>query len=131
MLKALNNSTTSTLTKQEFLPMIESYFKVNRIPFPLKNNINLMVRDKKTNKTLKLATYEYPTKEKQPKAVLFSVPSYGISSEHEGYFFKAMAENGIAVHTFDRRGFGLSEGKRGAIDEQVFDDYKQFFDIVS
>ena len=47
-----------------------------------------------------------------------------------GYIFKEFAKRGIAVHGFDRKGFGLSGGKRGEISETELEDHWDFIDHV-
>jgi alpha-beta hydrolase superfamily lysophospholipase len=75
------------------------------------NEFDYKVRSKEFE-GLKLCNYEYPTKY-IPKALLLYVPGFGETALYKGYFFKKFADNGIRTFAFDRRGFGLSEGKRG------------------
>ena len=95
-------------------------FIQDRTPFPLINTIEFKVKDE-DNKDLTLQTYEYPAKG-ETKGVIFYIQGLGLSSLNEGYTFTPLVEQGFSVFAFDRRGIGYSEGLRGAVGPQLFED---------
>eukprot|EP00347_Sterkiella_histriomuscorum_P004763 403359202 len=70
---------------------------------------------------VQLTTYEWPTQQ-NVKALLYFLPAYGDYCQNYGGFFKPFAQAGIRVLAMDRRGFGLSQGKRGQISERLYED---------
>lgn len=58
----------------------------------------------------------------KPAAVLVLVHGFGEHSGRYRYFVERLCAAGIAVHTFDLRGHGKSEGRRGHIDSMA--DYR-------
>ena len=84
---------------------------------------------------LRLGSYCFPTK-KNAKAIIFFFPDFGVTARSFGGFFEAFAndsETMIPTFSFDRRGFGLSQGERGKItvNERAFRDYWDFIDAMS
>jgi len=69
---------------------------------------------------------------KRPKAILLVVPGF---AEHSGRYTNLVnyfVPRGYAVYSFDHRGHGKSEGRRGYVERFSYylDDLKTFFDIV-
>ena len=74
--------------------------------------------------------------EKNAKAIIFFLPDFGVTANSFGCFFESFAkdsETTIPTFSFDRRGFGMSQGERGKIkvDERAFRDYWDFVDAIS
>jgi pimeloyl-ACP methyl ester carboxylesterase len=81
----------------------------------------------------KLACY-HNTSAKNPKAILYFLPDFGLSANNYGAFFKPFgAEATVRTYSFDRRGYGRSQGKRNALrtDDRGFRDHWDFFDAVA
>jgi pimeloyl-ACP methyl ester carboxylesterase len=92
--------------RRHFTSLIKKYSAVKRIPFPNVNPMDFDVKDREYE-SFKLANFEYKTVG-NPKALLFFLPGFGESVNNYGYFFKRIAESGIAIYGFDQRGVGWS-----------------------
>ena len=93
---------------------------MERTHFPLVNPFKFKVTGS-DGYAIDLQTYEYPASD-ETKAVIFFINGYGTYGLDFGYLFKDFAEQGFSIYTVDRRGFGLSGGKKGEIGDGVIDD---------
>ena len=62
------------------------------------------------------------------------MPDFGVSGKNFGGVFQQLStEYGVRSYSFDRRGFGASQGRRGdlMIDDRSFRDHWDFFDSCS
>jgi len=53
---------------------------------------------------------------KNAKALMFFLPDFAVTARSFGYFFEPYAKDSelmIRTYSFDRRGFGKSQGERG------------------
>ena len=80
--------------------------------FPEVNPINFISKNGKTQ--AKLANYRYPSQTGERKGIILFVHGYGDYCGRYAYFAKYFAENGYDLVGIDQRGFGYSEGERGA-----------------
>jgi alpha-beta hydrolase superfamily lysophospholipase len=70
--------------------------------------------------------------EKASQAVVALVHGYGEHSGRYDHVAQAFVEQGTAVHAYDQRGYGRSEGQRAYVDnfDRYLDDLGQFLDRV-
>jgi alpha-beta hydrolase superfamily lysophospholipase len=64
------------------------------------------------------------------KALVFFLPDFGLSAKH---FAGVFCDKNYTTYSFDRRGFGMSQGVRGLIttDNRAFRDHWDFFDACA
>ena len=77
--------------------------------FKNENPFDYKVRDEEY-KGFKLACFEEPTT-KNPKALIFFLPDFGVTASSFGNFFEPFAKDSeimMRTFSFDRRGFGKS-----------------------
>ena len=84
---------------------------------------------------LKLGSYCQSTN-KNTKALIFFLPDFGVTAKSFGCFFENFAndsEINMRTYSFDRRGFGRSQGERGNIniDDRMFRDHWDFVDSIT
>ena len=84
---------------------------------------------------MRLGSYCTPL-EKNAKAIMFYFPDFAVTGRSYGNFFEPFAKDSetvVPTFSFDRRGFGMSQGERGAIqvNERAFRDYWDFVDAIS
>ncbi|CDW80396.1 UNKNOWN [Stylonychia lemnae] len=109
-----------------FATKLERYKALKRSVFPTISYLDYKVLDEK-HQGVGLTTYEYQTQQNS-KALLYFLPAYGDYCQNYGGFFKSFASRGIRVLGMDRRGFGLSQGRRGHIHEALYEDTWKFID---
>ena len=81
-------------------------------------------------KGLKLQVF-HEASTKNAKILVFFLPDFGLTAKNFGSLFSKMTnDHGARVYSFDRRGFGGSQGIRGEVtaDERAFRDHWDFFD---
>jgi pimeloyl-ACP methyl ester carboxylesterase len=91
---------------KSFYTKLHRFELAKKTPFPMVNPFDYHVKSEEYE-GFQLQTYEYPTKT-NAKALMFFLNGFGDSALNYGYFFKAFADQGIRVYSFDRRGFGYS-----------------------
>lgn len=77
--------------------------------------------------TDKLKLYEQFWKPLNPAAIFIIVHGYAEHSKRYDWVARELVSQGFGVYTFDLRGHGKSEGKRGLI--KSFDNYLQDFEL--
>jgi pimeloyl-ACP methyl ester carboxylesterase len=101
-------------------------------PFSQLNPFIYKVKDE-AFKGFKLSVF-HETSTKNAKALVFFLPDYAFTAKNFGSLFKQLtADHGARVYSFDRRGFGGSQGIRGQItsDDRAFRDHWDFFDACT
>lgn len=116
-------------TSAKSTTFLERLQAVDRHPFPVEKLDEFKVTSAINGETVPLATYEFPAVG-EPKALLFYLHGYGFGVYKDAYIFKRLAEEGIATHSFDRKGFGKSGGKRGLVESDQIEDHLKFIDYV-
>jgi alpha-beta hydrolase superfamily lysophospholipase len=77
----------------------------------------------------KLQNYRYPVQVgQQRKGIIFFVHGYGCNTTNHAYLAQIFAQNGYEFCGIDQRGFGLSEGIRGRVENMssVINDLNKF-----
>ena len=89
------------------------FIDLTEYDYPIKNPIDIYVREKETNKDIKLACYRYPVPDHiETKGVVYYSQGYIQYTGREAFVARAFAENGYEYIGFDQRGTGYSEGRR-------------------
>lgn len=101
-------------------------------PFSKLNPFDYKVKDEEF-KGLKLACY-HESSTKNAKALFFFLPDHGYSAKNFGSLFTQFSkELGVRSYSFDRRGFGGSQGRRWEIkgDGRTFQDHWDFVETCT
>ena len=79
------------------------------------------------DKDVAFTHYEYPT-QMNPKAILIFIHDNGDFGFNMGHLYRRFAHQGIRVYGFDRKGQGMSQGKRYQYDQRLYQNQWEFID---
>lgn len=101
--------------------------------FPIVNFIDFKVKQESTNKSIKLKNYLYlPSKDsyEYPTGIVYMHSGMGSHTQSGAHVGHSFAEMGLVVAGHDYRGFGLSEGYPGDLEDMdaVIRDCEKFMD---
>lgn len=112
--------------KTEQRTILQKFIAVKKEEFPVQKPF--IYKSACSNK-FNLHTAEYP-QDGDLKGVMFLILGYGEFSDLYGAYFKDFAKEGIRIFSYDRKGFGKSEGARGRVGKHLEEECLGFIDLV-